>query len=349
MSWDSLDNDQTFRLVFTDYQDVQNYNFMNIMKDMIGWRNAQSLPMPKLYVIKIGYSNFLEHYSLDIISDFFIKHHSLFQGIPIRFSIYQSIHKQINEEQLNNYNMLAQKLQQYNIHCTIAWVIDFNTINDINHVYDFTSQLKDYAQDYIYINNVAVFYNTGILKEPSYKILKDTVKTLEQSGVISGYDITSHLNNFNIYTKSNIIESNLLNLVTTLIDYNSNFAEKIAPEIKALLNKNFSYHQSFGEQVAEFCQNGYIINIKDNTISPLIYGSTDDFSFNSNLNIYEFLLMIYSEVNIYFEKHLTKIFLKSYCSGCEHLNFCQQQKIYWLNLPYNKQCYIKVDKFIEQN
>lgn len=349
MNWDKLDNDNTFRIVFTDYQQAQTYDFSNKLLDLINWRNYQQLPKPELYVIKIGYSNFLDYYSLESIENFFIENHELFQGNPVRFSLYQNIQNLNNYEKINDYQKMASNLKKYNIYCTIAWVFDFHTINDITAINTFFDLFKNKLSQYESINHVVVLHNTSILSDKTYPLLSKLINICEAMSNISGYDITSHINNFNVsnFAQDNIENpSNLLALTKFLLEYHNEFAEKIVPEIKKLYSDDFSNNQTISEQIEEFCRNGYIINISQNTISPLIYGSADDFSFNSDLTLSQFLLMTYSEIFNHFEKQLKKLFLKSYCAQCDHLSFCQQQKIYWLNLPFNKECYIKIDPLL---
>lgn len=349
MNWNNLDSDNTFRIVFTDYQQAISYDFSSKILDLVNWRNYQQLPMPELYVIKIGYSNFLDYYSLEHIENFFIKNHTLFHGKPVRFSIYQNIQDLEDYDKISAYENMASNLNQYGIYCTIAWVFDFNTIKEISIINDFETNFKNKISKYNHINHVAVLHNTHAINKDNYSLLSNLVDILKSIPNIAGYDITSHINNFDRPNFDNLKSentSNLLELANFLIEYNPQFAQKIVPEIKKLYSKDLGNAQTISEQIEEFCRNGYIINISNNTISPLIYGSADDFSFKSELNLSQFLLMTYGEIFIYFEKQLKKMFLKSFCAQCDYLHVCQQQKIYWLNLPSNKECYIKIEHLL---
>jgi hypothetical protein len=110
------------------------------------------------------------------------------------------------------------------------------------------------------------------------------------------------------------------------------------PEFNNYLNKINISEQSFKEQINEFIQHGFVINLNTLNISPLFYGSADDFTLMSELKINEALLMTYPEICLFFQKVFTKVFIKSFCFNCEQLSTCQKQKIYLINLPNKTNC-----------
>lgn len=344
-AWNNLDNDNTFRLVFTDFQTPQAYNYCDNIEQMIQWRNAQELKEPELYVIKIGYSNFLQNNSLEQLTEFFFTKAYLFNNKPVRFSIYQDITQLDDFELFSKYQLMAQTLSFLNIHFTIGWIIDFAKMNYINdpNILSFLHFLNE-ERHYIcpHINNVVVFHNTQQLYH--YSILSDLYTVLLHTQKINGYDLTSKLNNIhNIVEKNKNTNYHLLSLAQYMQSNNKHFLKHVLPEINNLLDHQYNGTQELKEQIAEFCQNGYVINTQTNHISPLVYGSADDFTLPPSLPINELLLMVFQDVNHYFQNTITKLFIKSHCSSCDNLSQCQQQKIYWLNFLESKHCALELD------
>lgn len=348
VTWKNLDNEHTFRLVFTDFQDPSPYNYCEKIEQLISWRNAQQLVQPELYVIKIGYSNFLQNNSLNALTEFFFEHYHIFNGKPVRFSIYQDITQLDDFEFVAQYQKMAQTLSFLNIHFTIGWIIDFAKMNYINdpNILSFLHFLHE-ERHYIspHINNVVVFHNTHKLYD--YYVLSDLYNVLLHTQKINGYDLTSNLNNIDyIVEKNTNTQYDLLGLAQYMKIYNVDFLTQVLPEIATLFAKPKKISQQLKEQITEFCENGYIINIKTDNISPLIYGSADDFSLPTSLPVNDFLLMVFEDVNNYFQTKITKLFVKSYCSQCEYLQNCQQQKIYWLNFNENNHCSIQLQDLV---
>lgn len=345
--WDNLDSDNTFRLVFTDYQNPnQSFNFYHYILRLVNWRNHQNCQQPDLYVIKLGYSNFIENYSLDNITNFFLEHNDIFNNKPVRFSIYQHINSISNFLFLEQYAVMANMLKGYNIYCTICWVFDLLTFEEdsFNHNL-FIQYLQEKTNDDLH--HVILFHNINYvnLSDIQFNIL-NLYEQLNNTHQIVGYDITSHIHNLSL--ERNHYKHNLLPFSEFLLEHSPEFLHKIMPEFKELYSNNNNNSQTLSEQIKEFCQNGFIIDINNNTISPLIYGAADDFSYTSSLTVNDFLLLILSEVSSYFEKHLTKLFLKSFCFQCEHLQQCQTQKIYWLNIPSTNNCSLSLPNLLNK-
>jgi hypothetical protein len=355
MDWNTLDSNDTFRLVFTDEQQKIDYDYCTSIKDLISWRNAQQLPPTELYVIKIGYSTFLKEDFIHTLTKFFSSNVEIFYNKPVRFSIYQDITEIKDFTTLHEYQQMAQKLLVLNIHCTIGWIIDFSKLNlkEFNNnadIYNFFNFLNEQSFNINpNVNNVIVFHNTHLIED--YSILHHLYNALNNTEKINGYDLTSHLNNLECFDINNINQNNnsLLDISSYMAQNNNQFLTQVLPEISNLYEKQLNNSQTLKEQISEFCQNGYIINIHNNTLSPLIYGSADDFTRPTTLPVKKLLLMVYEEVNYYFYNTITKIFLKSYCSQCDFLPQCQQQKIYWLNLLNTKQCGIHIDTYHNQS
>lgn len=326
MAWNTLEHDLTFRLVVAD----TNIHLPAFVQDrleqlryIILWRQAQLLPEPQLYVIKLGYSSYLQAKEniFPIIYQFFLDNKTLFNNKPVRFAIYQEVNTCDTLTWLPDYQIMAQKLQEDNIYCTVSWIWDKT---------DDTQFLNSIQGNHLH--HVVLFKSA-----PSIEIIDQ----LEKSGKISGYDILGRINNI-----SNNIENNQMSLVEEtlpIIKKRPEFSQKLVPELTQLLSDKNLSEQSIKEHIMEFCQNGFLIH--NNEISPLIYGSADDFSLPSKLFINDFLMLTYNDVTIHIEKLWLKHFLKSYCSQCQY--HCQ--KIMWLNHGSADNCQLGIKEFFDDH
>ena len=312
-----MDNLIPFRLVFSNFH---NNNELKIIPDLIEWRTYQSINEFDFIVLKIGHFNTLELIDFDFLHSIFYANKSL-NHKPIKFSLYQTL-ESFNDDLIIQYINFAKKMKLLNkdFVCTIAWVYNQQEFKNNFSIIPEKNEFINYNLYLHQINNSELAY-TEI--QPYLHLF-------------TGFDITGEINNFNQYSNN----QEAFSFLEYLKYKDILLLEKIAPEFLEW-EKN---DKNFKDELSSFCKNGFII--KNGFISPLIYGSFDDFTFNDKISINSFLLSTFSDINQIFYKKWIKLFLKSYCSKCDHFSLCQNKNYYWINLESNE-CSLKLENTIE--
>jgi hypothetical protein len=338
MDWQDLDSNHTFRIFFNDENNKNNnYDFISTIEDLILWKKYQKNSPIDLYVIKIGYSHY---FSIKFLEKFFSdleKISIIFEGKPVRIAFYQKIHH-LDWQNIHYFNTFVQKLLKKNIYLTISWIVDSSIISlEYLENFLFTLQKKSFS-----FFNVLLIQNIDFLMKQNkiYSFIKIIDKF---SQCIQGYDISYFPNH--LYEKPFSENIQLMNFAHFLKLYFPHLAKKILPECINYIEKNIQEEQNFQEKIDEFLLYGYSINIHQNQISPLIYGSVDDFHMKIYLSIDKFLLMKDSEIQKYYQKEFLKIFSKSYCFQCSHYEQCKFFKLFFLNLYETKSCSLNILEF----
>lgn len=115
-------------------------------------------------------------------------------------------------------------------------------------------------------------------------------------------------------------------MIEILKNLPKNILETIFPEF---LNWSIN-NKTYKDDIYNFCKDGYFIS--NQKISPLIYGSFDDFTIQENIDTNQFLLMTFPESLQYWNKILTKKIYHSHCFSCDAFSLCQNKSYFWNNL-----------------
>ncbi len=337
MDWSSLDSDNTFRIFFND-NNLKNlhYDFISSIEDLVLWKKYQKNSIIDLYVIKIGYSDYLSNNFLNHFFSQLEKIVYLFDNKPVRIALYQNIHA-FDWQNLHYLNNFVKTLLNKNIYLTISWIIDAKNVS-LDDLENFLFHLEKKQFSFFH---VLLIKNIDFLMKQNK--IYSFIKLLKKfSHFIHGYDISY----FSNHTYNKPLENiHLLDFAHFLNLYFPEFAKKMVPEFNDYILKKFYNEQNFQEKVEEFLLNGYSINIQNNTISPLIYGSTDDFHMPIYLHFNQFLLMKYTEIQYYYQKEFLKIFSKSYCFNCSHYEECKFFKFLFLNMYESNHCSLGIPKY----
>lgn len=296
-----------FRLIFTN----KNANLnLSLIEDLIEWRNYQFINDYNFLVIKLGHINTLHTINFDNVFNLF-KDIKYLHTKPVIFSLFSNLDTLLNlPENVLLFNDFIIKMQNINplFKGAIAWNFDFlhNTSVDINLIPIKPSHL----QYNLYLHH--------------FNDIEKGMSLLDYTHLFSGFDITSYFNNFENPNFDN--RSILFNFFNVLKEKKPEFLEDLSPEYLSMSDND----NNFRNDITKFCQEGYIID--NDTISPLIYGSFDDFTIKGSLLVPDFLLMTYEDIHKYFTKIWTREILSSYCSSCDFFNICQSKLYYWNNI-----------------
>jgi len=304
-------NNQPFRLVFNSLNNQEFY----IIKDLIEWRVYQNLPDVSFFVIKLGYYNTLHHFDFEKGLNFFKD--PFFKNKTIKFSLFQNIHE-INHEKIQLYENFAYEIKQYNSNftCSLAFVYD-EKINHFNEIESIPA--KNHLNYNLYLHHV-----TNI----------ETITQLFDTKLFNGFDLTSYFNHFEVPSFDN--RQTLINILKNLPHH---ILEDLCPEF---LNWEIN-NKTYKDDIFNFCKDGYYI--ENQTISPLMYGSFDDFTVSDKVNLNEFLLLTFQDTLQYWNKVLSKKIYNSFCFSCDSFSLCQNKSYLWNNLNESS-CSLDIIEFI---
>ena len=298
-----------FRLVFKNSNDS---DLLNI-SELYEWRYCQNLPKVDTLVLKFGYENTVKNFNFEYLYDIFSKD-KILKNIHVEMSLFANIFEDCSFyiNQYENFKLNIKKINP-NFECTIAWLYDFNLGNT-----DICLKNSKILKNNLYLHN---FNNENILFDILINLHKE----------FKGIDITGYLNNINNKSVNN--NKSIFNVINRLNQQNhKQLIGNIFPEY---LDNSFFKENNLDDDLIQFCRDGY--KIENNLITPLFYGSFDNFSILSSIDIKSFLLNDFNENLLFWKKELTKTISKSYCFTCENFEKCKNKKYFYQNLDF-KQC-----------
>lgn len=348
-NWDSYNGKNTFRLVLSTLgsEPLGKFNInSNVINDWIEWRDYQYSSEPELYVIKIGHGNAFEN-EIYIKQAQEILKLDILKNKNLRMAVYHNFSTEINIELYNKYIQLNNNIKSHFL--SICTVLDLEKL--INKNISFNNLVK-FLEKNIKNNifNIILLRNISSINQEIIKLLDE----LNNSSLVHGFDIVAHHNNF-----SNILQEDskqLINFIKNTKNFSSpNLKEKLHPEFIDLEEHLFldgdeeNAQKAIVYQLEKFLEDGFLINMNSQEISPLIYGSADDFTILPFMNHYDAIEMTLKELKEKISPIIIKILNKNHCSSCEYLNLCSKQRIWWLNFIHQNKidCEIGLNKYIK--
>lgn len=326
--WNSLDSDSTFRIVLSNFE-KESPESSAIVRDLISWRDHQRLPKPRLRVVKFGRPDFFEANDFSETAE--LLREDPFRGGPARVSAYQRCESPIDEPKLAEYDRLAAEFKPLGIRLCVAWIIDL--ANDESAA---NSAIRSAAK-FRNVSHVAMLNSVNAIDlSADGGRAAQTLIELRDSGMFLGYDVVGNPNS--LFGRTEGDNFNLLEFSQTLRKIDEGLAHAVVPEFSSI--ENDDEPSDFLSSIDEFSQNGFSVDMSDMSVSPLAYGSADDFPLPAKLALDDMACMTYGEVRDHFRSACLKAFSKSFCFSCDRLQDCQKRKIYLLNLSVKDRCSI---------
>ncbi len=305
-----------FRIIFQDYESKD----FSYIYDIFEWRYCQNLTSVETLILKFGYINTLKNFDFENLYKIFSQDR-LLQNLNIEMSLFMNANEKTDKDLLS-YEEFILNINKINpkFNGTLAWLLNYEEQPTFNLHIEKSPILKQN----LYLHN---FNDTEAL-----------LKALEHnSEKFNGIDVTGFINHIN----PQVLNNNLSVFETIKqLEYKTKIEtiKKVFPEY---LESDYLTENNYNLDLEQFCKDGY--KFQNKTISPIFYGSFDNFTLLTPIDINQFLLNDYNENLTPWKKELNKIISKSFCFTCEKFEICKNKKYYYQNL-YSKQCSLGILK-----
>lgn len=311
-----MSENSKFRIIFQDYESTD----FSYIYDIFEWRYCQNLPPVETLILKFGYINNLKNFDFENLYKIFIQE-PLLQNLNIEMSLFLNANETADnhliayEEFILNINKINPKFNG-----TVAWLLNYEEQQTFNLNIEKSSILKQN----LYLHN---FNDTK-------KLFTELENNSEK---FNGIDVTGFINHINPQALNNNLS--IFNTIRKLEEQKKiEIIQKVFPEY---LENNHLIEHNYNLDLEQFCKDGY--KFQNKTISPIFYGSFDNFTLLTPIDINQFLLNDYIENLTPWKKELNKIISKSFCFTCEKFEICKNKKYYYQNL-YSKQCSLGISQ-----
>lgn len=296
----------SFKIVHSSDSNISDFESVF---NLLEWRYYQSLPIIDTLTLKFGHINSLIDFNFTMLLRF-ITDSLIFLPSKVRFSLFVEVDK-LSLDSISKFSSFTTSVQSFvpGWESTVAIVYQ-GTKNPIFKTFDIDIP-SNISCNFYYLNDTSL---QSIELTDSFLIN------------FRGFDIPGAINHFNV-SISNECNYKLLGY---LYENNRSLLEKISPEYIQSGNPS----KSLEDDIEGLVYSGFLI--KDDFISPIVYGSFDDFVVNKGIKVGEFLLNSYSENLLVFRKIISKMFIKSKCFACKNLPSCLEKMFFWSNIQSDK-------------
>jgi hypothetical protein len=347
-NWNLVENKQTYRIVLSDFGQQIQYgdasNYADLIMEWLLWRNYQYLNPQNLTVVKIGHGEgFKNPIYLEILLNLLKKDLSFIDG-SMRFAIYHYFENKVEEDLYFKYIDIINCFQNNRFNFCLSTIINLDLLEK-NHI-----TIEDILV-FLQKNKENNINNVILLNNLNYAGLNtiDLLKKINQLDLAVGYDVAGKKSNLSIELNENnkkILD--FFNLINGKID----FIDKVMPEyvdFKIKKRDDFNLVNEINKQVELFINDGFLIDSLNKDVSPLIYGSADDFTLFSKIKHQDLILLTKDEIYSIYTKEALKLFGKNYCLYCSFALNCSEKRIWWLNMieKNKKECDMKLEQFLK--